>query len=496
MLRAGAVSGVLAVAVAVMGLPAHARADTACRDDDGWWCLYGRSGLEDGGGLIATNNPDTDLKMDGDWSFFNDATRSVSNRTDSYVGLYDDIEFQGLMACLPPGTWAPAIDSGVSSLRIHPGRGEACDGENDGSEPQVLKIDPEPPPTERPKDADAGKTPTEPRKKPEHTEKPTPTASPSLNLPPLVAPGSRPAPNGGAATEPAAAKDDGAPVAIAAALAAFLALAGLGVGGRLFGRRRSGAVPVPRTATDPGAAHRVHRALLLLVDVCERNGRDVPAARAATIDAAEVTLYLATVDMAAPPPWRAAPGGRRWSLFVAEIGGLVDAAGLDAPYPLMAMIRPGMWVNLAAYPAPIALTGNRNSARKAAVGLAQRLRESPWHGGVRVRTVGFGPDAPVGPETPPEPEEGTERGRVVFINDGMQVPGKVPPGSAVVSVGRPDGAGTTWRVRFDGSVVPPPELRVKGRAPEPSGTYGDSDSSDSSDSSDASAGADFGGGEG
>ncbi|WP_171064685.1 hypothetical protein, partial [Actinomadura soli] len=50
--------------------------------------------------------------------------------------------------------------------------------------------------------------------------------------------------------------------------------------------------------------------------------------------------------------------------------------------------------------------------------------------------------------------------RVVFINDGLQVPEKAPPGTVVVAVGLPDRAGTVWRVRFDGSIVIPADLLV------------------------------------
>ncbi|WP_147449549.1 peptidase inhibitor family I36 protein [Actinomadura pelletieri] len=502
--RAGAVCGVLAVAFAVVGFPggavrADARADTTCRDDDGWWCLYGKPDLKDGGGLIATNNPDTDLKMDENWSFFNDATRSASNRTSSFVGLYDDIEFRGMMACLPPGTWVGGLRAGVSSLRIHPGRDEACTGPRSGALPRPVRFDPETEPTpEGDEETGEREAPKSPSGKPKPTKKPVkPSASPKLDLPPMVAPSSLlPQAPPLAVPRAAAEKDDGVPPALAIAVVAFLALAGLGIGGWLFGLRRYGAGPVPRTATDPGAIFRVHHALLCMADWCEQDGRDVPRVRAVTIDATEVTLHLAASDVEAPGPWRVAPGGRTWHLFVSDIDGLTTGTDRLAPYPLLVPVRPGMWLNLAAFPGPVALTGHRKAARGAAVTLARRLRESPWREGVRVRTVGFPPEASV------EAEAGTELARVVFINDGMQVPGKIPPGSAVVAVGLPDGAGTVWRVRFGGSVVPPAEVFGKSpdRTPVGVGSKGSSSSSagtGSDDSgSDGSASDGTGGGDG
>ncbi|TMQ89655.1 hypothetical protein ETD83_38965, partial [Actinomadura soli] len=164
----------------------------------------------------------------------------------------------------------------------------------------------------------------------------------------------------------------------------------------ILSRRRQAAAPVPRTATDTGAARRVHHALLLLTIDCEDEGRDVPKVRAVTIDDAEVALHLVAADGQAPRPWRAAPGGTRWHLPVAGIGERgedVDPAA--APYPLLAAVRPGMWANLAALPGPIALTGNRNAARKAVVAMARRLRDEPWNWSVRVGMAGFPPEATI-----------------------------------------------------------------------------------------------------
>lgn len=479
--RAGAVSGALLVAAAVVTPPAGVRADVACRDHAGWWCLYGKPNMQDGGGLIGTNNGDTDLKMNEDWTWFNDRTRSVSNRSKSYVGLYDDIDFKGLMACVPPNTQVVEVRSGVSSLRIHPTRKAACTTAR-----PLKKLADEPTKTPEPekRSEKAGGDRTQaPTAKVEAPEKPAgdAEASPGLELPSLGAPSPRlpiAPPVNAAATEPATDEGGGPPwgdvfAAVGAAAATLLVLAVLGIGGWIFGRRRHAPVPVPRTATDPGAAFRVHHALLLLAIDCEQGKRDVPAVRAVTIDDTEVALHLAgDGESAAPPPWRVAPGGRRWHLSVTDIDELTDDVDPEAPYPLLAMVRPGMWANLAALPGPIALTGNRKAARRAAVELARWLRESPWHEGVRVRTVGFGSEASI------EPEAGTERGRAVFINDGLQVPAKTPPGSAVIAVGRPDGAGTTWRVRFNGSIVPPAGLLANDPAPAPAAPGPDADSDD------------------
>ncbi|WP_067463715.1 peptidase inhibitor family I36 protein [Actinomadura macra] len=463
LLRVGAASGALLVAAALVSAPAGVRADVACRDNKGWWCLYGKPDLQDGGGLIGTNNGDTDLKMDGDWSFFNDGTRSATNRSDSFVGLYNDIDFKGLISCLPPNTRLRRIDDGVSSLRIHPSRGAACLGSGGAVEPELIDTGPGPTaPRKRPGTA----KPASPVQKPKPQESPraTPDPSPEDALPSLddKAPRLPSAPPVRIAAPRAAAKGDGPPwglvAAVAGAVTVLLLLVGLGVVGGVFVRRRR-PVSVPRTATDPGAAPRVHRALLLLAVDCEQEKREVPKVRAVTIDATEVTLHLSAADQRAPQPWRVAPGGRSWRLLVTDIDELTDDADPAAPYPLLAMVRPGMWANLAALPGPIALAGSRKAARRAAVELARGLRENPWREGVRVRMVGFPPEASI------EPDEGTERGRVVFINDGMEVPAKTPPGSAVVAVGRPDRVGTTWRVRSDGSIVPPFDLLVKDAAP-------------------------------
>ncbi|WUH98506.1 peptidase inhibitor family I36 protein [Spirillospora sp. NBC_00431] len=458
-LRAGAVFGALLVTASIIGPAPSARA-VECRDNDGFWCLYGKPDLADGGGLIGTNNDDTDLKMDGDWSFFNDQTRSVSNRSGSYLGLYDDIDFKGLMACLPPGSSMNSIGAGVSSLRIHPTSAAACGRAGGAGRPKPKKSEPASSPT--PKET---ATPSE---RPKKAAKPE--ASPTLPLPSL-APRLPAAPKVDAsATKPAAGRsgDGVAWVAIAAIAVVVATLLALGVGGWLLGRRRTTPTPVPRTATDPGAARRVHDALLLLAIDCEQERRDVPKVRAVTIDHAEVTLHLAAPDGKAPRPWRAAPGGMRWRLPVIEIDELsADVDPASAPYPLLAAVRPGVWANLAALPGPIALTGNRKAARGAAVEMARRLREDPWHGSVRVRMVGFAPEAVI------ESEAGTERGRVVFIDDGLQVPDKPPPGSAVVSVGRPERAGTVWRVRHNGSIVMPADLLVKDAGPASAGSAAD-----------------------
>ncbi|QXJ21414.1 peptidase inhibitor family I36 protein [Actinomadura graeca] len=474
LLRAGAASGALLVAavatvaaVSVAAVPADARAATACRDNKGWWCLYGKPDLQDGGGLIGTNNGDTDLKMEKDWSFFNDGTRSAINRTDSYVGLYDDIEFKGLISCLPPRTRLREFRGGVSSLRIHPSRGAACLGSGGAVQPELLDTGPSP--TAAPRRSPRREQPARPTAKPEPTATPeTGEPSPELALPSVDGPASplpSPPPVKIAVPRSAAGKDGVSwqPVAaVAAGMTGVLALAVLGVGGWVFGRRyRAG--QGPRTAADPGAALRVHRALLLLAVDCEQDGREVPKARAVTIDEAEVALHLAAADENAPEPWRVAPGGRRWLLSVADIDEITGDSVPAAPYPLLALVRPGMWVNLAALPGPIALAGNRKAARKAALALARGMRENPWREGVRVRTVGFPPEAVTGPE------DGAERGRVVIIDDGMQVPAKTPPGSAVVAVGRPERVGTTWRVRFDGSIVPPAEVLEKDPAPATAG---------------------------
>ncbi|TYB44076.1 peptidase inhibitor family I36 protein [Actinomadura chibensis] len=452
LLRAGAVSGALLVAAAVAGPPARARDDVPCRDHEGFWCLYGKPGLRDGGGLIGTNNGDTDLKMDGDWTFFNDQTRSVSNRSGSYLGLYDDIDFKGLMACLPPSSTLNGIGAGVSSLRVHPTSGAACGRPASAGRPKPKKTRPVEKPTPEKSDL--------PADRPKKSEEPA-DPSPSLALPSLDAMPKLPsAPPVNASADRSADDSGGVPWGTVAAIGGTVAtLLALGAGGWALGRRRAAAVPAPRTSTDPGAAGRVHAALLLLAVDCEQAGRDVPKVRAVTIDDAEVTLHLAAADEAAPQPWRAAPGARRWRLLVSDIDELTDDVHPVAPYPLLAGLRPGTWVNLAAYPGPIALVGGRKAARKAALGMARRLRADPWHWSVRVRTVGFPPEASI------EPEEGAERGRVVFIDDGMEVPGKIPPGSAVVSVGRPERAGTIWRVRRDGTVVPPAELLAKDAGP-------------------------------
>ncbi|MFI0485449.1 peptidase inhibitor family I36 protein [Actinomadura sp. 9N215] len=471
--------GALLVAAAVVGPPpsvrADAGADVPCRDNDGFWCLYGKPNLEDGGGLIGTNNGDTDLKMDGDWWFFNDGTRSVSNRSGSFLGLYDDIDFKGLMACLPPHSSMSMIGPGVSSLRVHPTSGAACVRSGSAGRPKPKKSDPATAPT-----PEKTATPTE---QPKKTEEPDP--SPSLALPPVdaVKPKLPSAPPVNASATKSAGDESGGVAwgAVAAIGGVVATLLALGIGGWIVGRRRRPAVPVPRTATDAGAAGRVHTALLLLAIDCDQEKRDVPKVRAVTIDAAEVTLHLAAADGNAPQPWRVAPGGLRWHLSVTDIDELTEDVDPAAPYPLLAAVRPGMWVNLAALPGPIALTGNRKAARKAAVEMARRLREDPWHWSVRVRMVGFPLEATI------EPEAGTERGRVVFINDGMEVPDKTPPGSAVVAVGRTNGAGTIWRVRFGGSIVPPTDLLAKGPS-APSGTGSGSD--DSSAASAASAGSD------
>ncbi|MGH3242182.1 MAG: peptidase inhibitor family I36 protein [Spirillospora sp.] len=462
--------GALLVAASIVGPPPSVRADVPCRDQDGFWCLYGKNFLEDGGGLIGTNNGDTDLKMDGDWGFFNDRTRSVSNRSGSFLGLYDDINFKGLMACLPPHSSMGRIGAGVSSLRVHPTSGEACVRAGGAGRPKPKKSEPVVEPTPE-------KTPAQ-SVRPKNTAKPD--ASPTLPLPSLAPQLPTAPPVDASATKPAAGRSDGigwtAPVAIAGSLVTILAL---GFGGLLLGRRRRAAVPLPRTATDPGAALRVHNALLLLAIDCEQERRDVPKVRAVTIDDAEVVLHLSAADGKAPQPWRVAPGGTRWHLPVTgidELSGNVDPA--TAPYPLLAALRPGMWANLAALPGPIALTGHRNAARKAAVEMARRLREDPWHGSVRVRMMGFAPEATI------EPEAGTERGRVVFIDDGMEVPDRPPPGSVVVSVGRPERAGTIWHVRSNGTIAVPADLLAKGPATD-SGT-------DHSAPADAGASADGG----
>src|SRR5437868_6447397 len=245
LLKVGAASGALLVAATLVGAPASARADVACRDNDGWWCLYGKPDLQDGGALIGTNNGDTDLKMDGDWSFFNDGTRSAINRSGSYVGLYNDIEFKDLMACLPPRTRLMQIRAGVSSLRIHPSRSAACIG------PRAAKPEPlDPKPTPKTSPEDTGGAAVTPSRKPK-AQKPDPAASvsPTLDLPQVDDPApqlpSAPPVNAGATKAPA---DQGgvawgAVAAVsAAAVAALLLLAGLGVGGWMFGRRRRAAL--------------------------------------------------------------------------------------------------------------------------------------------------------------------------------------------------------------------------------------------------------------
>ncbi|TYK51322.1 hypothetical protein FXF68_12990 [Actinomadura decatromicini] len=451
-LRAGAVSGALLVAAAMTGPPARARGDVPCRDHEGFWCLYGKPDLQDGGGLIGTNNPDTDLKMDGDWTFFNDRTRSVSNRSGSYLGLYDDINFKGLMACLPPSSTLNGIGSGVSSLRIHPTSSAACGKPASAGRPKPKKARPVEKPTAEDTDI--------PADRPKKSEEPV-DPSPSLALPSLDAMPKLPkAPPVNASADESADDSGGVPWGTVGAIGGTVAtLLALGAAGWAWGRRLTTAVPVPRTSTDPRAASRVHSALLLLAVDCEQAGRDVPKVRAVTIDDTEVTLHLAAADGAAPQPWRAVSGGRRWRLLVSDIDELTDDVQPLAPYPLLAGLRPGMWVNLAAYPGPIALVGGRKAARRAALGMARRLREDPWHWSVRVRTVGFPLEASI------EPEEGAELGRAVFIDDGMEVPEKIPPGSAVVSVGRPERAGTIWRVRRDGTVAPPADLSAEDAEP-------------------------------
>jgi hypothetical protein len=56
-------------------------------------------------------------------------------------------------------------------------------------------------------------------------------------------------------------------------------------------------------------------------------------------------------------------------------------------------------------------------------------------------------------------DEGDERGRVVFVDDGRAVPANVPAGCAVIAVGRVPGARTTWPVRSGGALAVPPESR-------------------------------------
>ena len=444
----------------VVAPPADARADPPCRDRAGFWCLYGKPGLQDGGGLIGTNNGDTDLKMNEDWTFFNDATRSVSNKSGSYLGLYNDIEFKGLMACLPPSSSMARIGAGVSSLRVHPSKAAACTTRAKTEQPNRGPVaDPKPrhsaTPSARPRKSEdlASVSPSI-----------APTKQPGQALPSLDAPApqlpSAPPPVNTAKTKPTAGESSGIAWGPVAAIAAgVFALLVLGISGLILGRRhrheKTAATPAPRTATDPEAAARVHRALLLLAIDCEQEQRDVPKARAVTIDAKDVSLHLAARDEAPPQPWRADSGGRRWYLPAADIDELTDDVSPEFPYPLLAALRPGVWANLGALPGPVALAGNRKAARKAAIEMARRLREDPWHLSVRVRMVGFPPDESV------EPEGGTELGRVVFIDDSMKVPDKAPPGSAVVAVGEPDGAGTVWQVRYDGSITMPGNLLAK-----------------------------------
>jgi Peptidase inhibitor family I36 len=467
-------AGVLALAcagsVAVLGAPA-AYAFGTCSPD--WSCLYADNGEQQG--IWATNNPEYDVDLSTGDGGLNDRAKSAVNNRSGYMGIYQDARFKGLIACLGPYQHNYTLPLGTTSLRHHADRVAAC-----GAPAVTTTPKPKPKPTRQtPKPAKAPVT-----KRPQVQSDPAPVRiapapapPPDLALPPLPEASAPPpapevlaAPTNVAANAPAPrgeGKDKGIAGALVAAVAAGTVVAALAAlfGGALVVRRyRRGSL----LRDDPAAALRVDRGLRLLAVDCEQENRPLPVVRMVTIDDEVLTVRLTTPDPDPPQPWRTSRDGSRWILSVSDITELTDDVGATRPYPLLAPVRAGTWVNLAAIPGPISLDGSRRASRRAALSLVRRLRASPWAEGVRIRMIGFHdhpqpPDHPqpsgLANDTGVAESTGAERGRVVLIDEGRQVPKTVPARAVVIAVGKISGVGTTWQV-LPGGVIevsgPPP----------------------------------------
>ncbi|MFC4909618.1 peptidase inhibitor family I36 protein [Actinomadura gamaensis] len=442
----------LAVALGMLGPPAEAF--SVC--SPGWSCVFGDNGEQDG--LWATNNGDYDHDMAGE--AWNDRTRSAVNRGSGYMGLYRDSPYQGLVACLPPGTRNYHIPFGVvTGIRYHPSRVAAC-----GAAPK--KTPHKAPPTTPHKKTTEDKQAKSPS--PKDTDKvqvpsdgPTlpPSTQPSASVLPLpqVAQGDQAkgqVPVAATGPESHEKKDNTATVVAIVGAGAAVVLLGLLVAGLLVARRKRGPVSRPRrVAIGPEDLRAVDRGLRLLAVDCADLNKPLPRVRAVALRDAELVVVPAEPSSDAPTPWKAAADGTTWRLPVSEITELTDdVRNAPAPFPLLVPVEPGTWVNLLAVPGPVSLAGSRSAVRKSARGLAEGLRQGPWSTGVRIRTVGT-----VDIGSAAEPETGTgdgtpEHGRVVFIADDMRAPREAPPGGAIVALGEVSGSGTRWSVRADGTV--------------------------------------------
>ncbi|CND48980.1 Uncharacterised protein [Mycobacterium tuberculosis] len=465
--KAGALAGAVLVAVTALlplsAPPAHAG---ECRDNAGWWCLYADPGLQHL--LIGTNNPGADVELIGQHAGLNDRADSAINRTSSYMGLYEDAGFEKPMLCLPPHSSTNQLPSDkVTSIRMRPERAAACGGSAPAQQPAPKRT-----PKQREEGASTGKPKvskspsgqTRVSAPPQVSAPASPTGAlpeldqpdPAVALPELA--GTHPAKPVSATSDDEGGLGGGTVIVIGVAAGVIALLAALAVAG-IFARRRGGpAGPAPKqkavpAGADPESARRVDRALRLLAVDCEQEGREVPAVRTVLLTDTALTLVLAAPDAEAPQPWRA--DGDRWTLAASDITELTDDVGPHRPFPLLVAVRPDTWVNLAETPGPIALDGTRGNARRAVRALSGLLANSPWSDGVRIRMIGFGGSTAGEAGV----DEGDERGRVVFVDDGRAVPANVPAGCAVIAVGRVPGARTTWPVRSGGALAVPPESR-------------------------------------
>jgi hypothetical protein len=447
-----------------------ARADGCA---DGWWCFYSSPSAD----MAGTNNTDDDWALTDRWEYLHTQTNEVLNLTNAYLGLYRSTDFTGMFMCLAPYTEGKFPAGMLAAVKAHSTKDEACGAPVHPSAPGPVI------PGGHPSGSTSQHASPHASHKPAGTSQspgPMPTLTPTAAQPsqsaqlPMVAGGFPPMPGGATVIRSrhvAASSSDGTGgkvaliVAIAivgGVLAALAALAATLLRGRNSDRNSGGSESrsnrsggrLWRSRSEPDDTAMIDRALRLLAVDCEQEQREVPALERLSVEETSLVLHLGQDDLDAPIPWKAEEE-RVWRLAISDVAELTGDTDLRAPYPMLVPIDTDqglMWVNLAASPGLIGLTGSARSTRRLVRAMAGALRSNPWSADVQVRMIGFDVEfTGFTPDQEGEPED--ERGRVVFLADTeVGRPVTLPPGCVAVVLGQPETDGWHWKTRRGGRV--------------------------------------------